>query len=159
MTTASGHRMQTATYRKSDDQRRFCVADVAFVLKVTGEESGGACALVEVTIPPEYAGAGPHRHQVTTAVFYVLHGVIAFTIGQETVIARSGDVVRVPPHTAFRLWNPTLAAATYLTFLTPAGFEQYFVELAELMRDEPVWPPADMSQVWALAARYDLAPV
>lgn len=88
----------------------------------------------------------------------MLSGSIAFTLDHETVIARAGDVVRVLPGTVHRFWNPTAAPATYLNFLAPGGFEQYFVELAAVMASEPSWPPADLSQVLALGAKYDLVP-
>lgn len=147
----------TAQWRPNDE-RQFRIAGVLYDLKVTGEESGGVCAVVESTLPPYFADAAPHLHRRTTEVFYVLNGLIAFTLGQETIIARAGEVVRVQPETVHRFWNPTAAPVTYLNFLTPGGFERYFVELAELMASEPAWPPADMSQVLALGARYDLVP-
>jgi mannose-6-phosphate isomerase-like protein (cupin superfamily) len=143
---------------ESEDDRRFQIAGASYDLKVTGEESGGVCAVVESTIPPHFAGPPAHVHRRTTEVFYIVSGTVALTVGQKTVIARPGDVLRVPPNTVHRFWNPTAAPATYLNFLTPGGFEQYFVKLAKLMASEPSWPPADMTQVLALGAQYDLVP-
>lgn len=148
--------MKGSTQWQPDDKRQFQIAGASYDLKVTGEESGGVCAVVESTIPPHFAGPPAHVHRRTTEVFYIIAGTVALTVGQKTMIARAGDVLRVPPNTVHRLWNPTAAPATYLNFLTPGGFEQYFVELAALMAGEPTWPPADLNQVLALGARYDL---
>jgi quercetin dioxygenase-like cupin family protein len=151
-------RMKGSTQWQPDDKRHFQIAGASYDLKVTGEESGGVCAVVESTIPPHFAGAPAHAHRRTTEVFYIIAGTVALTVGQQTLIARSGDVLRVPPNRVHRLWNPTATPATYLNFLTPGGFEQYFVELAALMAGELTWPPADLSQVLALGAKYDLVP-
>ena len=141
-----------------NERRQFQVAGVSFALKVTGVESSGACAVVEVTVPPNFAGPAPHLHERTTEVFYLLNGVMAFTLGQETTIARPGDVLRAPAGMAHRFWNPTAAPATYLAFLTPGGFEQYFVELAERFANEPSWPPGNVEQLLAIGAKYDMVP-
>jgi hypothetical protein len=34
--------------------------------------------------------------------------------------------------------------------------EGYFLELAEMMREEPVWPPGDLSRLADVGARYDI---
>lgn len=141
-----------------NQRRRYQVAGVSFALKVTAEESGGICSMVEVTVPPNFAGSAPHIHERTTEVFYLLNGVMAFTLGQETTIVRPGDVLRVPPGMVHRFWNPSAAPATYLAFLTPGGFEGYFVELAERFTNESSWPPADLSQMFAIGAKYDIVP-
>ena len=54
--------------------------------------------------------------------------------------------------------NQTDAPAKYLLIASPAGLENYFQKLAELIKDEPSWPPKDMSKVVALMAKYDTFP-
>jgi len=63
--------------------------------------------------------------------------------------------VTVPPGLAHKFWNPTATPATYLAYLSPAGLEQYFVELAALMAAEAEWPPKDMRNVTALDKKYE----
>jgi hypothetical protein len=57
-----------------------------------------------------------------------------------------------------RFSNPTVEAARFLGLAVPGGFERYFVELGELMANEPSWPPTDMGQLLALMARHDTFP-
>ena len=64
----------------------------------------------------------------------------------------------MPPGTVHGFSNQTDAPARFLLIASPAGLENYFQELAELIKDEPSWPPKDMSKVVALMAKYDTFP-
>jgi mannose-6-phosphate isomerase-like protein (cupin superfamily) len=137
---------------------RLTLGDVVVTLKVTGEQTAGAFAIIESTVPPHFGGLSIQVHHRTTKTFYVVSGVLAFTLAEETVMVRQGGLVTVPPGLVHKFWNPTATPATYLTYLSPAGFEQYFVELALLMADEGAWPPKEMSKVIALDKKYELLP-
>ncbi|MBX3011236.1 MAG: cupin domain-containing protein [Caldilineaceae bacterium] len=134
------------------------IGGVSVTIKVSGTETAGAFALYESIVPPHFAGSPAHLHLHATATFYMVSGVLAFTLAEETVMVRQGGIVRVPPGLLHKFWNPTATPATYLTYLSPAGFEQYFVELAALMANEATWPPADASKVTALHKKYELLP-
>jgi quercetin dioxygenase-like cupin family protein len=63
----------------------------------TGDELGARVSIIQVDSPP---GRGPslHRHQYEEV--FVLHaGEVTFTIGDDTRVARAGDIVVVPPDT------------------------------------------------------------
>jgi hypothetical protein len=45
-----------------------------------------------------------------------------------------GSYVVVPPGRRYTFWNPTDQPATYLTVISPSGFELYLVELASGLR-------------------------
>jgi mannose-6-phosphate isomerase-like protein (cupin superfamily) len=141
----------------ASEGKKFEIAGALVTLKITSKESG-ACAVVEATLPPYFSGSRPHVHRQTTEVFYVLNGSLAFTVGEETVIARQGSIIHVAPGVVHRFWNPTAAPSTYLAFLSPGGFEQYWVELSTLLADEPSWPPADLNQIETLGMKYDQFP-
>jgi hypothetical protein len=36
--------------------------------------------------------------------------------------------------------------------------EQYFIDVQELIKKEPAWPPADMSKLLSLMAQHDTYP-
>jgi mannose-6-phosphate isomerase-like protein (cupin superfamily) len=127
-------------------------------LRIMDQESSGACAVFESTVTPYFAGHQPHVHRQTTEVFYIVQGSLAFTLGDETVIARQGGVVHVAPGVVHRFWNPTAAPATYLVFQSPGGFEQYFVELAALLAGELSLPAVDMRRFETLGMKYDQFP-
>ena len=118
----------------------------------------GRWTLYEYTAPPRFAGPPPHWHKETDEAFFVLEGTIRFEVNGESVDAAAGGYVRVPPGVVHRFSNPTDEAARFLGLIVPGGFEQYWVELAELMAKEPSWPPADPTAVLELMAKHDTFP-
>ncbi len=132
------------------------IAGVIVTIKVTGNATNGSFAMIESTVPPYFSGTPAHTHTRATTTFYILSGVLAFTLAEETVMVRQGGCIMVPPGLFHKFWNPTATPATYLTYLSPAGFEEYLIELAALAAAEPIWPPTDQSKVAALEMKYDL---
>ncbi len=65
------------------------------VFKVLPEETGGAYAVLEQTIP---AGHGPplHVHRHETEIFYILDGKFEVTIGDQKIRATAGALVAGP---------------------------------------------------------------
>ena len=72
-------------------------------------------------------------------------------VGDEVVQATTGSYVFKPrglPHT---FWNATTQPARLLELISPAGFERYFAELADLLR-----AGADVDQITKLAEKYGM---
>jgi quercetin dioxygenase-like cupin family protein len=90
-----------------------------------GEESGGAIALVEVSVPPRWQGPPLHHHAFDEA-FYVLDGELTFRLGDELRTAAAGRFAFVRGGAVHTLANLADAPARYLLVITPAGFERYF---------------------------------
>jgi quercetin dioxygenase-like cupin family protein len=92
-------------------------------IKITGEETDGHYALVEVECTPE--GFVPlHVHHREDEAFYVVDGEITFRVGDETFDAGPGSFVFGPrgvPH-AYTVNTPT---ARMLMQFSPAGFEGF----------------------------------
>ena len=44
-------------------------------------------------------GAGPHHHDTSAELFYVVAGHVELLVGDDVVTAATGDLVAVPPHT------------------------------------------------------------
>jgi hypothetical protein len=68
---------------------------------------------------------------------------------------QAGGYARVPPGVVHGFSNPTDEPSRFLGLIVPGGFEKYREELAEMMANEPSWPPADMGPVIARMAKYD----
>lgn len=131
---------------------------ISTVIKVTSEQSGGAYSLIESTVSPRFQGFQPHVHRRMTEAFYVLEGALSFRLGAQTITATPGSFVLIPPGMVHTYHNPSDAPARYLLIMSPGGFEHYLIELAEMIRSEPAWPPADPSKLQALAEKYDATP-
>ena len=124
------------------------LSDVVMSL-VVGADTGGAYAVQQQATRP---GGGPplHRHSREDEGFFVLEGEYEFRVGEQTFRAGPGTFVFGPrgiPHT-FKCVGP--GPGKIQVILSPPGFEEFFVELNELLgQGRP-----DMEQVVALARKY-----
>jgi mannose-6-phosphate isomerase-like protein (cupin superfamily) len=130
--------------------------EIAF--KVTGAETDGRCAILEYSAPPGFAGPPLHIHQQMDEAYFILDGTAQITLGAEKVAAGPGMLVFVPRGTPHTFANPSDATARMLLILTPAGFEQYFVELFALLSEENDHA-AYLEKMRAIIAKYDYIPV
>lgn len=119
-------------------------------VKATGAETGGRFALVEVTVPPYFADIWSHLHQQTCEAIYLTQGMLAVTLGEETMVVRQGSFILIPPQQIHRFWNPSAAPATFLVYFTPAGAEGFLEALAEGAPH-----PGALAEIWALGKEYD----
>jgi quercetin dioxygenase-like cupin family protein len=119
---------------------------------VGGDESGGGFSLVEHPLAPRALAAPLHRHVREDEYSYVLEGRVGALLGDEVVIAGPGDLVFKPRNQWHTFWNAGDEPARLLEIISPAGFERYFAELADL-GDPREARPEDLA---ALCARYDL---
>ncbi len=122
---------------------------------VPGAATGGAWSLLEYTAPPRFTGPAPHRHGLTGELFYVLEGELALEAGGAAHRLAAGGMGMVAPGTVHRFANPADAPCRFLILVSPAGMEEYFGALAELVRAAPAWPLPDMRPVAELAERFD----
>jgi quercetin dioxygenase-like cupin family protein len=116
--------------------------------KVLSEQTGGAYAILEQTIP---AGHGPplHVHRHETEIFYILEGEFEVRIGDQTVPALPGAIVVGPrdiPHT-FR--NVGTRDGRLLLTVIPGRFANYFIDVDGL-------DDGDHAGIRALTAKYDV---
>lgn len=124
-------------------------------LKATHEQTGGTFSLIEQVVPPGFAPPR-HVHHGEDEAFYVIDGEMTFFCGDQTFAARAGSFVFLPkdiPHT-FLVSDDK--AARLLQWTTPAGFEQFHVELGEPAASLTLPPPAApaIAQLLALAPKY-----
>jgi quercetin dioxygenase-like cupin family protein len=113
-------------------------------LRLTGDETGGRFALWEATLP---RGAAPPQHtHPQDETFYVLEGRVVAWVESERRECEPGAAVFVPggtPH-AFRVESDT---ARMLFLSTPAGIEEFVLDLAEPAAWPWLQPPSDEPRV------------
>ncbi len=101
-------------------------------VKTVGAFSDGRVSFVEDTLKPGFHLAR-HYHKKMTEVFYVLEGEMTVIFGDETVVAKAGTTINVPPN----VWHEAKSenGAKMLSLFSPSGFEDYLAEMAT-MTDE-----------------------
>src|SRR5215213_2284993 len=141
------------TVGRSDGERAdFPRLGNRFVLR--GEDTGGRFALVEHTIGPRTLAAPMHVHEREDEYSYVLAGRLGVQIGDDVLEAGPGELVLKPRGIPHAFWNPGDEEARVLEIVSPAGFEQYFADLAPVLAadGEP-----DFAALGAIQPRYGLS--
>ncbi len=136
----------------TDEGKVVWMGGVGVQFKVDGEDTGGAFSVVEHPLKPG-AAAPPHTHAHEDEYSYVLEGKIGARIGDKVVEATPGMYVFKPRGVPHAFWNAGPEPARILEIIAPAGFEQYFVDMAPLFVGSE---PPDPGKVLEIAARYDL---
>lgn len=138
------------TYKSPIDQ-------ISFLL--TGEQTGGAFFLADVTVPPG-AGTPPHIHEREEETFYLQQGTLTVHVGGKTLNASPGDLVRLPRGIAHCFQNNGDVDAKFLVVAEPAGLEKFFEEAFYSAADWPdAMPPMNdefLARLLAAAARNGL---
>jgi len=115
-----------------------------------GATVGHRLAIAEGTLAPHTAGPPQHRHAEHDEGFYVVSGIVRFSIGDQDHDAGPGTLVVVPPGAPHSFANPGDETAVLLTTFTPDHYIQYFRDLRDLTA---AGPPTD-SDLNTLMARY-----
>ncbi len=124
-------------------------------LKLTAAHDAGF-SLIEMHVPPHFRPPPVlHRHTREGAVVYILEGALRylFSNGAETT-AGAGTLVHLPPGAWFRWENATDAPVRMLCMFSPAGFEEYFAEVAAAIERCAFDPAALATVIPPLRAKY-----
>jgi quercetin dioxygenase-like cupin family protein len=133
--------------------RTLSLYEVAFTYKLEGAGTDGGLAVLEVTIPPRTL-VKPHQHSKEDEFSLILSGSVGARIGDTTheEIGAGASLVK-PRDIPHAMWNVTDEPARILEIVTPAGLEQYFEEIAPILREHgPDWT----QRFYELATRYGL---
>jgi quercetin dioxygenase-like cupin family protein len=119
--------------------------------RLGGEQTGGQVAIVEHPFPPG-ALVPPHVHTREDEFSIVTAGAIGFRSGADEVVLETGGYISKPRGELHTMWNAGTVEARMIEIITPAGFERFFLELADLIQAGP----PDRAVLEALAASYGL---
>jgi quercetin dioxygenase-like cupin family protein len=126
---------------------------VAFAYRLETANTDGHAAVLEVTIPPRTL-VKPHQHSKEDEFSLILSGRVGARIGDATYeeIPAGSSIVK-PRDIPHAMWNVTDEPARILEIVMPAGLEDYFAELAPILRENgPEWT----ERFYELATRYGL---
>jgi quercetin dioxygenase-like cupin family protein len=124
---------------------------IGVVFKLWGQDTGGALSMVEHPFPVG-ALVPPHTHTREDEYSIVTEGEIGFRSGDREVVLGVGGYITKPRGELHAMWNAGKVPARMIEIISPAGFEGFFREMADLAAAGP--PPFD--QIAAVAASYGL---
>ncbi len=134
------------------DEGNLLVTQVERLAKVDSGVTEGRLSISLVTLPLGFAGPPAHRHLKNDEVFFVLEGAFTFRIEDERLDVGSGALVYVPAGTVHTFMGRGGSSGRMLEMFTPADFEGYFTELAELRLTDRL----DRVAIGALQAKYGM---
>ncbi|TDD63656.1 cupin domain-containing protein [Actinomadura rubrisoli] len=143
--------MTNVTLTPPGDAERLRAPAGSYTVHLSGEQTGGALAIVEYTFPPGAVGAAPHVHRAHAEHFHILEGEIDFEVSGSTTTVGAGGTVSVPIGTAHGFRNASTAWARCLFLLTPAGYEDYFRDIHRALEAGETLTPDHLA---ALRSRY-----
>lgn len=142
----------------ADETIRIGAVSVRFL--VTGTESNGSVAMLELTIAGgEKLPAPPHSHDSYEETIYGLSGVSTWTVDGESIEVGPGQALCIPRGAIHMFANPGEGEAQALCVLSPAvNGPEYFREVAAVL-DAANGGPPDRAKMMEIQRRHGLTPV
>lgn len=130
-----------------------------YTYKAVGEETGKAYALCELLMQPQ-SGVPPHFHAHEDEAFYIQEGEMEFQLDGQVIVATAGTFLHSPKGQLHQFKNIGSKPAKLLTWVTPAGFENFVREAGIPVTNGEAMPisvsPADIEKVMATAPKYGI---
>ncbi len=129
----------------AQDGQHLSVIGDTYRLLVTGEQTGGSFAVIDMLIPPG-GGPGPHAHAGFQESFYIVEGEVVVKTKAQTYTARPGSFVSIPKGGVVHGFkNESKAPAHLLCLVVPAGLEKFFQEIGQPVAPGAFLPPRPMN--------------
>jgi len=128
------------------------VGAIGVTFKLWGEDTGGTFAIVEHPFPVG-ALVHPHLHTREDEYSIVTEGEIGFRSGDREVVLGQGGYIAKPRGELHAMWNAGSVPARMIEIISPAGFEHFFRQVAEMISDGN----PDPEEGRKLADRYGLS--
>lgn len=95
-------------------------------------EAEGRFSVLEHPMSPRALAAPLHRHHNEDEYSWIIEGRVGALLGDEVLYGGPGDLIFKPRGQWHTFWNAGDEPARILEMISPAGFEQFFDELADL---------------------------
>lgn len=129
------------------------VLGVAHRILAGSEETNGAAAVVEITVPPG-TGSPPHIDRRESLVWYLVEGAIEFETDAGPAKLEAGGAIFMAEGSRHGFANTGERSARALLVAVPAGIEGFFREAASVLSaGAPAGPPpAEVADALAAVA-------
>lgn len=98
--------------------------------KIDGASSENRFSIVHHPMAPHALAAPLHRHHNEDEYSYVIEGRLGALLGDDVVTAGPGTWVHKPRHQWHTFWNAGDTPCQIIEVISPAGFEDFFREVA-----------------------------
>jgi quercetin dioxygenase-like cupin family protein len=131
-----------------------------YTITVPGKDTDDRFCVIDMHIP-RGGGPGPHRHDFEET-FILLDGEIEITFRGAKSIVRAGAIVNIPSNAPHQFCNASSTPARMICICSPAGNEEFFLEVGIPVATRTTPPPkldeqqmtAFLKKARALAPKY-----
>ena len=116
----------------ADGSEQVDLGGFGIVWKIEGAETDERFSFVHHPLAPRALAAPLHRHTREDEYSSVLEGTLGALLGDEVVTAEPGTWVFKPRNQWHTFWNAGDTPCEIIEIISPAGFENFFRELAEV---------------------------
>ncbi|MGH9630455.1 MAG: cupin domain-containing protein [Bryobacteraceae bacterium] len=115
-----------------ENRRHIGVVGDTYTILLTGDETAGRFCLIDMHIPPG-GGPPPHRHDFEET-FTILEGELEATFRGSQVVVRTGETINIPANAPHQFLNSSAKPVRMLCICSPAGQENFFLEVGVPVR-------------------------
>ena len=119
--------------------RHVSLAGDTYTILLGGADTGGRYTLIDMLIPPG-GGPPPHRHDFEES-FTLLEGEVEFTFRGQKRTAGAGTTVNIPANAPHSFRNVSATSVRLLCLCAPAGQEEFFLAVGDLVPSRTSSPP------------------
>jgi quercetin dioxygenase-like cupin family protein len=129
-----------------------------YTILLTGKDTAGRYCVIDMHVPPG-GGPPPHRHDFEET-FSVLEGEIEVMFRGEKMVIRAGETAHIPANAPHAFTNASRQPARLLCICSPAGQEEFFLQIGTPVTDRTEAPPEldEAAQMAVKAKAEQLAP-
>ncbi len=151
MSGKSAPREQSGSALPPDDLSRELVsADVeskphigvvgdTYTILLAGKDTAGRFCVVDMHVPPG-GGPPPHRHDFEET-FTIVEGELEATFRGVKHVVRAGETIHIPANAPHQFHNSSSQPVRMLCICSPAGQEEFFLELGVPVATRTTPPP------------------
>jgi quercetin dioxygenase-like cupin family protein len=153
-----GRALTLASADSGENIRHVGVVGDTYTILLPGKDTAGRFCLIDMHVPPG-GGPPPHRHDFEET-FIVLEGELAATFRGTTSVVRAGETVHIPANAPHQFRNSSASGVRMLCICSPAGQEDFFLEVGVPVATRTTAPPQldQASQAAFIAKVQQLAP-
>ena len=147
---------QKPTILPPESRESFDFGGLGVEWKIDGASTAGNFSVVHHPMAPRALAAPLHYHHREDEYSYVLKGKLGALLGEDVVEAGPGTWVFKPRGQWHTFWNAGDTPCEIIEVISPAGFEEYFREVAAAWGDVAAF--AAINEKYGLEMRFDSVP-
>ncbi len=110
-----------------------------YTILLAGKDTAGRFCLIDMHVPPG-GGPPPHRHDFEET-FTILEGELEATFRGSKRSVKAGETIHIPANAPHQFHNSSSEPVRMLCICSPAGQEEFFLELGDPVATRTTAPP------------------